>query len=67
LEVEFAGLVPGGIGLAQFSVRIPDGAMLKGDAGLVIRFGDVSSPRSGCRAAVPRTNEVCELRRVQFH
>lgn len=41
--VEYAGLTPGSVGLAQFNIRLPD-VLTSGLPALVVRFDNVASP-----------------------
>lgn len=44
VEVQFSGLTPGAVGLAQFNIKLPSSLAQKDSLPLVIQFGEVSSP-----------------------
>ena len=60
VEVQFSGLTPGGIGLAQFNIKVPTSLAQKDSLPLVIQFGTVSSPavNLAIRSAGPAKPDV---------
>lgn len=63
VEVQFSGLTPGAVGLAQFNIKVPSTLPTASTLPLVIQFGSVSSPSVNLAVRQPRESDYI-VRRV---